>query len=298
MLTVVKRYVPRRAKEAIKNSFDFLKDRRPELRYLELHLTDHCNLNCKGCAHYAPIATPRYADLLQHDRDMRKLAQIFRSIRLIRLMGGEPLLHPSASEFITLTRSAFPRSELRLVTNGILLHEVSEKFWDAARLTRTTIDLTLYPPFRQRLPELISLCHENEVGLSVIEKGTFVAHHNPKGDSDKNRALVICSKRIDCPFLQDGRIYHCAKGALIHNFNREFCRQITPDQGINIHSPGMSGRRILRWLRKPSETCRFCSYEFVPFNWGVSNRLAEEWDAVAEKHEKPQGPFQALQSNI
>ena len=39
--------------------------RKPELAYLETHLTDHCNLSYRGCGHYCPLAPPRYAVLRQ-----------------------------------------------------------------------------------------------------------------------------------------------------------------------------------------------------------------------------------------
>ena len=39
---------------------------RPVLDYVEFHLTDHCNLNCAGCTHFAPYADKRFADI-KHD---------------------------------------------------------------------------------------------------------------------------------------------------------------------------------------------------------------------------------------
>lgn len=117
-------------KKAIRRSLSLL---RTELPYLEFHLTDHCNLNCKGCAHYSPMASDHYADLYQLEKDLQRLAQLFRNIRLIRLMGGEPLLHPDVDRFIRTTRSAFPKSRIGIVTNGILLPQASQAFWDACR---------------------------------------------------------------------------------------------------------------------------------------------------------------------
>ena len=30
--------------------------------YLDVHVADHCNLGCRGCLHFAPIAKPRFLD--------------------------------------------------------------------------------------------------------------------------------------------------------------------------------------------------------------------------------------------
>ena len=86
MLQCIRRRLPCPVKAAVRWVLEL--PRRPELRYVELHLTDHCNLNCRGCTHYCPVASPWYADLAQHRRDMGRLAQLFRNVGTIRLMGG------------------------------------------------------------------------------------------------------------------------------------------------------------------------------------------------------------------
>lgn len=79
---------------------------KPYLRYLETHLCDHCNLNCKSCTHFCPLVTePTFTDLEQYTKDIRTLSKKL-AIRTIRLMGGEPLLHPQVNDFIRVTRSS------------------------------------------------------------------------------------------------------------------------------------------------------------------------------------------------
>lgn len=53
------------------------------------------------------------------------------------------------------------------------------------------------------------------------------------------------------------------------------------DEGIDIYSPSISGREVLMRLNKPIDTCKWCSYDIVPFAWETSNRVLEEWDAEA-----------------
>jgi hypothetical protein len=280
MIESIKRYVPSPIKEAIKRSIMFFK--KPELKYLELHLTDHCNLNCKGCGHFCPIAPKHYADLHQYEKDMRRLGQLFRNIHTIRLMGGEPLLHPDAALFIVMTRSAFPTAAIRFVTNGILLPQTHQEFFDACRNTNTIIDLTVYPPVSKHLADYRVLCDTKGVSLFTTYKDSFHAHKNLKGNSDKKKAFDICRSNYYCPFLRDGRIYACVVTALIHYFNKRFNYKITADEGINIHSHFASGRLILKRLNRPIETCKWCSYDFVSFPWKVSNQTIEDWDA--EEH--------------
>jgi len=286
----VKRLIPVRVRATVRKSLDFLQN---DLPYLEFHLADHCNLNCKGCSHYCPVALPSYADLADYKADMQRLAHLLHSIREIRIMGGEPLLHPDPASFIRITRATFPRSNLGFATNGILLPEAPANFWEACRDTGTTIELTLYPPFRKLVSTWRALSGARGVGLHVTEVRTFLAHHNLEGNSDKNKAFRLCRSRYFCPFLQGGRIYTCAVSALTHCFNASFGTQIATDPGIDVHSRDVSGRTILKHLKQPVETCRWCAENPVAFPWSVSNRLADEWDAAAQWKARERGSLQA-----
>jgi radical SAM protein with 4Fe4S-binding SPASM domain len=88
---------------------------RPSLRYLEILLTDRCNLRCRHCylgeAGTNDLALPRFARTVEEFADMQGL-------RLL-LSGGEPLMHPRFWEINRL----LPRLPLRavLLTNGTLV---------------------------------------------------------------------------------------------------------------------------------------------------------------------------------
>jgi molybdenum cofactor biosynthesis enzyme MoaA len=106
---------------------------KPFLRYVEVHLVDHCNLNCGGCSHFSPIAREWFADVDQYEKDMHRLAELFRNVNTVRLMGGEPLLHPQIESFVTITRHYLPKADVRVVTNGLLLPAMQEPFWEICR---------------------------------------------------------------------------------------------------------------------------------------------------------------------
>lgn len=277
MLEKIKHSIPHNVRESLRQLPHFYK--KPELHYLELHLTDHCNMSCKGCDHFCPIAPKHFADLNQHEKEMKRLKQLFRNIRMIRLMGGEPLLHRDVVQFIRITRSVFPKTDLRVVTNGLLLPKASQTFWQACRDTNTTIDISLYPPLQDNLPDYRRLCDDEGVSLSVTYRENFVSHMNLNGDSGGEETFKACRKRYFHPFLQNGRVYTCGMAALVHHFNNKFDYRITPDEGIDIYSPATTGKKILKKLNRPIDTCKWCSYDFVPHPWQPSNRVPEEWNA-------------------
>ena len=265
---------------------------RRELPYLELHLVDHCNLRCRGCGHFSSLAPAVFRDLDQYAADLRRLAVLFRNIRRLRLMGGEPLLHPHAADFITIGRACFPAADLRFVTNGILLSKAPARFWEACRSTRTVIDLTVYPLFEAHRDEWRRLCARERVPLNDSPTlDTFHAHMNLKGNTPPRRAFRSCRSRFYCPFLQAGRLYPCGLPALAHYFNAKFAARIPEAEGIDIHAPGLTGRKILRQLNRPARTCAWCAETPVAFPWATDGPraapCADNWDATPRTETDP-----------
>ena len=87
----------------------------PSLRYLELQITDKCNLKCKHC--YISAGSNKELSI----RDTKSLLDEFEAMQGLRLLitGGEPLMHGKFKAF----NSLLPQYNFRkiLFTNGLLL---------------------------------------------------------------------------------------------------------------------------------------------------------------------------------
>lgn len=44
--------------------------------FFDILVTEHCNLNCKGCGSFVPLAKPYYIDITELDKDLKKLSEI------------------------------------------------------------------------------------------------------------------------------------------------------------------------------------------------------------------------------
>jgi MoaA/NifB/PqqE/SkfB family radical SAM enzyme len=87
----------------------------PSLRYLELQITDRCNLRCHHCY---------IGDGLSQDLSVKNIEEIleeFEEMQGLRLLlsGGEPLLHPNFWEINERLKDYAFRSVL--LSNGILI---------------------------------------------------------------------------------------------------------------------------------------------------------------------------------
>jgi radical SAM protein with 4Fe4S-binding SPASM domain len=94
-----------------------IKSPSPSLRYLELQITDKCNLRCKHC--YIEKKNSHELSIKQ----IRNILKEFEAIQGLRVLitGGEPLLHRKFDEI----NKILPQFQLRkvLFTNGTLLNK-------------------------------------------------------------------------------------------------------------------------------------------------------------------------------
>ncbi len=240
-----------------------------ELHNLEFQLADHCNLNCKGCTHFSNLVRePYFADLDQFGRDMERLSVLFDNIRYLFLMGGEPLLNPDVDKFLHTARRSFLHTELKLVTNGLLIPVMSEKVVDAIRDTETVLSVSNYTC----LDEQKLVCCLSEYGITKFElrngKQIFCKSLNSAGDSDKQRIFESCGRR-NCYYLDQGQVAACVQPFMIKYFNSYFGQDFSDVGGISLYEDGLTGKELLHRLAEPMEACRYCTYE-ESFEWEAS----------------------------
>ena len=262
-----------------KNKLSFKNIFLPVLDYLETHLVDHCNLNCKGCSHFCNLADEKYTDIKQFESDFKRLSGLFKNIKVIRLMGGEPLLNPQIADFINIARKYFPHSTIKIVTNGFLLSKATANFWESCRHNKAVIDFSKYPPSKNIFASFIELCRANGVEVGIISiADEFNGFHNDKGDSNPNKAFDICHKSFYCPILKDSKIYICAKSAYVEYYNKYFNQNVPVGEAIDINIS--TGRQIINFLKKPVQTCKWCATKWRTFNWAPSKNEIDEWDGM------------------
>ncbi len=255
---------------------------KPHLNYIEAHLVDHCNLNCRGCGHFAPIADKWLADLRDYERDLKQLRRLFSSVRKIRLMGGEPLLNPQVEEFVSATRAILPKTKIKVCTNGILLPKMPETFWETCRVCSAGIDLSVYPPMKGEAPALVRLVEGNGLSIDLTYFDFFHAFYNRKGDTDIKAAFRRCREREDMLMLREGKIYVCPKPATMHYFNKKYGLNVPQTGFVDIHAPGINGWDLIRRLSETPAACGHCTlgWDTIPvFPWSPSRLALDDWDA-------------------
>lgn len=120
----------------------------------EMHLSDACNLNCRGCTHFSPLFHSIDADFASRVGDVRKLASKFTHIVEFFLLGGEPFLNPEIAAYVEEIHNILPRTKLSIVTNGLLMPRLPQDVLDCIRQTRTFISISEYAPTHEIIDEI------------------------------------------------------------------------------------------------------------------------------------------------
>ena len=245
-------------------------------------MCDHCNLNCRSCGVFSPLVTePTFTDLEQYIEDIRELSGKL-TVRTIRLMGGEPLLHPQVNDFVRVTREAYPHARVFIVTNGLLLLKMSESFWKTLRICRAGIRWSKYPPLKEKFKQIREYLEEQHVPVEVklnerehMRDFLTWSVFSPEGTEDPRQAFKGCTAN-HCVNLYRGKLYTCP-ACYVFRANEYFHANHEVPEGWDIYK--YSGKELQNFLNKPIPFCRFCHHAVHPksFPWEVSKRKAEEW---------------------
>lgn len=256
-----------------------------EISVLDVELAGHCNLNCRCCTHFSPIAEPEEISIPAMEKDFARLQKILGGkVRRIHLLGGEPLLHGDICECMRVARRYFPNGKIIIVTNGLLLLKEPDAFWETARKERIGIEVTRYPI---RLDYKGMRKKAKETGVSFrfygrsgyIQKTQYFLPLDCEGKQQKEESYRNCFMARNCFTLRDGKLFPCSYAAFIDRFNQRFGKQIpitAADYG-DIYTE--SGEEILKKLGKAIPMCSYCdvSHRSYGNRWGTTRKEIGEW---------------------
>jgi hypothetical protein len=266
-------------------------DHKRRIWYVETHLVEHCNMNCKYCDHFSCIAAPKFADLAVFEKDLRRIKELSSGMERLRLLGGEPLLHPAITDFFAVSRSIFPAIVIDIITNGLLLPRMNDKFFESIKQNNIAVAVSPYFPEGHKIYQAITDAYDRhavppELRLfmgSYYEKKFSHIALDRTGSQDKTHSFTHCWHAGFRIFLAEGKIYPCPVAPNIVHFNAQFPDNhdfhLTENDSIDIHQ-AKSEAEIVAFLSKPIDFCRFCNVDrrTVPLHvFSRTQKHPSEW---------------------
>ena len=255
----------------------------------EVHLVEHCNLKCQCCDNYSSIAEEEYTNEIIFRNDMERMSQLFPEVKVIRLLGGEPLLHPNITFFLKVARRYFTDAEIRVTTNATLLSKMHEDFWKTCYDNKIIIEYTYYPiPMKRKFhkelgrkyyvvltpafDEYFTEFKQNKTSYRFTVSGTK--------DKDINYNWQNCPRRNwGCISLKNGKLYPCTCVPNIYHFNKFFHKnlEVTEQDSINIYTHNAD--EINEFLQHPIPFCGYCNIgkELYDIPWSITKNKLSEW---------------------
>ena len=112
---------------------------------LRISVTDRCNFRCQYCmpkeifgSDYSFLPPDQLLTFEEITRFVYAVAPL--GLRKVRITGGEPLVRKNVEDLVGLLRSAHPKLEIALTTNGSLLPQKAHKLKEQG-LNRVTVSL-------------------------------------------------------------------------------------------------------------------------------------------------------------
>ena len=256
---------------------------RPHLGVLSILICDHCNLNCKGCGALAPLAEEWFVEVDQLEKDVKELAKKL-TIRTIFISGGEALLHPQIDKILYVVRNAFPKTKLLVGTNGLLIFKMPDSFWKAMRDCNAKVQITVYPPLEEKMPEIFQYV---KAKMCKLKFRFEIFSDNDKASKYWQKQLFSFNKSYgsaegqykkcwvnDCIDLKGHLLYHCPMHFLQH-YNRYFHEEHELIKGYDIYQH--SGWELMKAMTSPMPQCAHCKVPWERDTWDYSKREKSEW---------------------
>ncbi len=255
---------------------------KPRLDYFETEISETCILNCRGCCDFCNLLSGRrFYDFDVFRADLARLRSLFWGVERIRLMGGEPLLNPRLAEYVEESRAVFPDSDLRIVTNGLLIPTLSPETLARIKAAECSFDISNYPPTRAKKAEIEKTLRAAGVRYNLgLPVHIFLRNLRQTPSDDPAPAFRNCIF-THCHMLGSGRLAPCSYAYCAGRFNDRFGQTYPETDYVDLSDPDLDGWDILRRFSAPHDFCRCCGSGISPIRWkGGCLRAAarpEDW---------------------
>ena len=234
------------------------------LPQVEMHVSDACNLNCRGCTHFSPLFHQIDAQLEVCLADVRKLAGKVSHIMDFFLLGGEPFLNPEIGAYIEGIHRILPRTRLNIVTNGLLIPKLSQDVLDIIRKNEVVVSISEYAPTHEHIDEITARLDDAGVKYTLRAFDSKQLFNKPIELHPSGKYPQKCISN-GCVNLYKGKISRCPTLMYAFKFNEAFGVHL-PTEGIMDLDTAPTGKELLEKLEEPVPLCVHCSDNPMP--WG------------------------------
>lgn len=236
---------------------------------LEIQVVDHCNLNCAGCNHFSPLATPWFIDINDFRNQIIIANEKIPNIKVFMIVGGEPTLHPQLFELCKIAREIFPKekTQLKVLSNGLNMKNIikhKKEYLDMDII----FDITAYSNYTNYKD--VEECQEYGIAFNHQER-LFMRQQlvNENGDTDPIKAYYqYCPHEIPCFTLKDYKIYICPFSAFLDIYCKKYNLNIPEEDKDYLQLENINSLDDLHnFIFSPKKICKYCDATLPVTSW-------------------------------
>lgn len=188
------------------------------VKYLDVSLTQHCNLKCKECSIMTPyIKQPKHKEFVVVCQDIDLLFEKVDYVHSLFLIGGEPLLYPHLEEICEYIGSKYKRAigHLVIASNGLVT--LKESLIKTIKHYNIEFQISDYSKWIKqtegKMNDFIDTLTKFKIPYNRMVDLEWVDYgfRNDTGRKEKveNMENFFDSCGIDCRGLENGKFYYC-----------------------------------------------------------------------------------------
>ncbi len=251
---------------------------REELGTIEIHAADHCNLNCKNCSMFCGLVREaRYPNYEKAKAGLLKLRRFFNHIKKVRIIGGEPFLNPDLNKFIDLVRTIYPWTDIRLITNGILIKTMTEELKETLRRNLVTLVITQYPPLTSKMDEIHTFLANDNIQHEITDVvKCFQKIYDLSGKQNVGVSHKACHWKGECATIFEDKIAPCFVPFVLPFAAAYFSLPISLSGIIDLNEEGLTPQVIHKRMEEPFDLCKYCAADHKMVPWEITDYKAKQ----------------------
>jgi organic radical activating enzyme len=253
--------------------------------WLNIFVTNQCNLNCKSCSSFAPICSESvyFYDVEKFRKDLTLFKnKCFNTLSILKFTGGEPFLHQNLLDLLSCGRELYPNTIIECYTNGLKLVNADLKTLKQLKELNIQLVITEYPLSNLNLKKFLNTANSIGLQYNIIEAGEDKYFSKRPLDFNKKTEkyqFINCPRYKMCNslFLYNGSLYKCIYTFASEYVNKAFKKNLQISFSDYLNVSESNKQKVIEFCRTRIPFCGYCKpiTELIP--WGISERKIEEW---------------------
>lgn len=230
---------------------------------IDIPITDKCTLRCKDCCNLMPFyKKPVDYDLSEIYSDIDNITEVFDQITELRILGGEPFVHPNVYDIVDYATKKSNISCVTLFTNSTLPLDGAKLV--ALNQKKVMLEISDYGDLSRNLQQNIEILENNSIPYMVKKLDRWIDcigfDRQEYTEAELVALFQTCCTKNTNTFL-DGKLYLCSYAASLDRLSA------APKEAfdyVDLRRPSATGKAfkniIKQYLygRKYIKTCCYC----------------------------------------